>query len=439
MVRKVFILDGDGLQDAGSLLTELKTALSADEYRQIRTRLMGGKARVGAEGYRPSGGRYMYGYRAVRVGGRSGGMNQEPDPVTSPRLISILKAYVEGGSAHAARWAMAKKIPAPYGGENWNASQVFMLVKRVDAYATGENTVTVEGQPFTYKFKPIVPKDLYRAVVTRQKEHKVTPRAVMMTTGYATCAHCGDNVVAQKAASQPYYYLTCKTASRNGTGACLRIREDIVGPQIWDGVIQRLVAILEAEAPKPGKDTFGPRLKEAEAKALKNKEAMERLLELYEGGDIEKALLHTRMAKLKIVGNDIAHEIETLRRARKAHEAKSLDEHGANRRRRRRQKNRQDVLHGDSTHHLGLPVVVIDRRAKRRARRAREALQAVAPETAPPVDWSRIAARYSSLRGRAVTHRYVLLGPPLDQRTPYPQEGRVRRSLQRLSSQALRA
>lgn len=127
----------------------------------------------------------MYGYRAVRVGGRSGGMNQEPDPVTSPRLISILKAYVEGGSAHAARWAMAKKIPAPYGGENWNASQVYMLVKRVDAYATGENTVTVEGQPFTYKFKPIVPKDLYRAVVTRQKEHKVTPRAVMMTTGYA--------------------------------------------------------------------------------------------------------------------------------------------------------------------------------------------------------------------------------------------------------------
>lgn len=326
MARKVLILDSDGVQDAGSIVTEIKSALSAEEYRLIRARTMSGKARVGAAGYRPSGGRYMFGYRAVRVGGASGGMNQEPDPVTAPRLRSIMKAYAEGGAAHAARWAMEKKIPAPYGGKNWNASQVYLLVKRIDAYATGENTVTVDGQPYTYKFEPIVPKDLYRAVVTRQKESKVTPRAVMMTTGYATCAHCGDNVVAQKSVKQAYYYLTCKTASRDGRGACLRLREDILGPRIWDAVVLRLVSILEAEAPKAGKDTTGPRLKEAEVKALKNKQAMERLLELYEGGDIDKGLLHARMAKLKTLGREIDHEIETLKRAKRAQEAKRGDE-----------------------------------------------------------------------------------------------------------------
>lgn len=51
------------------------------------------------------------------------------------------------------------------------------------------------------------------------------------------------------------------------------------------------------------------------------------------------------------------------------------------------------------------------RRAKRRARTAREALHPRHAELDTPVDWNRIAARYRSMRGRAVKLGYVLIGP----------------------------
>jgi hypothetical protein len=59
------------------------------------------------------------------------------------------------------------------------------------------------------------------------------------------------------------------------------------------------------------------------------------------------------------------------------------------------------------------------RRAQRRERKAREALKPVSPrQPDTPVDWDRIQQRYLSMKGRAVTLRYVLFRPRVEAKTP---------------------
>lgn len=111
----VKVIDEDGVNDPATVMFDLKTTLSTEEYKLIRQRTMAGKARHLAEGKFAKGGKPPYGYRQVPLNGvdRKQGWTLQPDGDAAANLRRLLAWYVEGGVTHAARKATQAGMPTP--------------------------------------------------------------------------------------------------------------------------------------------------------------------------------------------------------------------------------------------------------------------------------------------------------------------------------------
>ena len=274
----VEVLDGDGINDPASVITEIKETLSGEEYRMIRRRTLDGKRRVLGEGRWAVGGRPPYGYKPVPGDGRDKRATLVPCEVDGPRFLQLMRWFCEGGLKFATRKAQAQGWPAPRGGATWHAPSVQHMVNHLEPYL-GEFTVTVDGQPFTLKYPPLLDSRTYAAIVRRRNETTISKRTAVLSTGFLDCA-CGVHMNGHRASPKGRFHISC----RNRCGA---IADDMFAPQLWTMVVLRLLQI-QAHGLKPKKNEAGE-LDAAKQALAKVQEKLTRLVKLYTDGNIDDA------------------------------------------------------------------------------------------------------------------------------------------------------
>lgn len=312
----VRILDQDGVNDPASVLTEIKETLSAEEYRAIRKRTMDGKARVLKEGAWATGGRVPYGYKRVFRNGKDkkDGTTLAPCEVDGPRFIALMREYVEGGAAHAARYAMLQGWLSPRGSKTWYPSTVQQLLRNISAYR-GSTTLSIDGQTFEVTFPALIDFELYAAIKRRMKEYTKTKRTTLLATGYCDCGECGGHVHGTRSSTREHFFVSCRAR-------CLRLREDNFAGALWMACIVRLVQIRahEKKSTKGGANAYKAELAEAKAKLNVVQEQIDRLVGLYAEAKMDRQALDTNSARLRDQKAVMQAEVGRLEAMKAEHE-----------------------------------------------------------------------------------------------------------------------
>lgn len=312
---RVKIVDNDGENDPASVMTEIKETLSGEEYRAIRKRTMDGKARTLANGAWATGGRVPYGYKRVFVNGRDRkqGTTLAPDAEDGPRLLAVMRQYVQEGAASASRYAIKQGWPSPRGSETWYPSTIQQLLNNLRAYR-GETTLSIDGTPYEVKYPALMDAKTYAAVEQRRRSRSKERRTTLLGTYYVDCGTCGGHVHGYRSSTREHYHATCRP------GRCVRMREDAFAAGLWELCVARLVQIAEAEKPGVGKDPSGSKIEAVRTRLSDAQARIERVVALYAEGTIDKAALNTQNEKLRDEKASIQAEIERLQRDRDARE-----------------------------------------------------------------------------------------------------------------------
>jgi DNA invertase Pin-like site-specific DNA recombinase len=318
-VNKVQIIDHSGINDPASVVTEIKQTLAGEEYADIRRKTMNGKARVLANGAYATGGPVPYGYKRVPINGVNNkqGTTLAIDPVNGDRFIQIMRWYVEGGLAHAARQATKAGWPGPKGGPEWFPSALQHTLNKIKVYL-GEATLTVQGTPYTVQYPALLDTKLYSAIVRRQKERTLKHRTTLLSTGYVDCM-CGHHVHGHRGAATDQMPMKIICGNLEG-GRCGSIPDTVFSKALWELVVARLIQIKEHERiASNGKDPYGPQLTAAKARLTKVQDSLERLVSLYAEGEIDKAALTKSNEKLRNEKAAAQVEVDRLESARAQH------------------------------------------------------------------------------------------------------------------------
>lgn len=322
----VKLIDEDGVNDPATVMFDLKLTLSTEEYKLIRLRTMGGKARRLAEGRFAKGGKPPYGYVQVPVNGvdRKQGWTLAPHADEAARLRQLLAWYVEGGATYAAGMATKAKYPTPmhrttkrknaakdWTSTRWSPVSVQHIARNVRSYL-GESTLLFDGKPHTIKFPPLIDLKTYAAVDRRKKERTLKRRATMLSTGLVDCS-CGEHVQARN--SHGIHYTRCPA----GCGA---IREATFSSVLWVAVMARHVQITESESASPAPVSTDA----AKAKLKETEDAVDRLLGLYLPGKIDEATFERQNTQLAEQRARAKAELARLEAEHEHAERKAADE-----------------------------------------------------------------------------------------------------------------
>lgn len=330
----VQVIDESGAQDPASLTFAIQMVLASEEYKQIRSRTMSGKARRLSEGKYARGGRPPYGYEAVYANGvdRRQSYTLVPHPEDAPRLQKILGWFIEGGVTYAARRATEEGFPTPMSSTSnrknkaadwsptrWSPVSVQHIVKNIRSYL-GEQTLIFDNQPHILKYEPIITHELYAEVERRKKERTLKRRAVMLTTGLAVC-RCGGNLHARK--SSVYHYANCK----DGKGECGSFRHDLLENYLWIATVARLVQILKNEGETKGNraGNYETRIHEIEAKIVGVNASIGKLVDMMLMG-LDREIFEARNRVLNDEKASLQSELARIKSEREAQARKEAQE-----------------------------------------------------------------------------------------------------------------
>ena len=311
----VKILDGEGVHDPRSALYGIKNVLSADEYATIRRRTLDGKARVLAAGGNSTGGRVAYGY--MRVKNPSGeGTTLAAHPVDADRFRQVMRWYLgdKGGSgvSYAARRASEEGWPSPRGSKIWWPTAVQQLADRARDFL-GESTRTVDGQTFVIKYPALITHETYARIVRRTKERTLKTRAVLLSTGLLDCS-CGAHV--QGATSSAGNRVKCgRRVEGSGTKrqSCGSEKEETLIAALWNATVLRLKMLEDAETGGGGGGAKLDReIAATRAAAAKVQTRLDKLVELYTDGSIDREAMTKQNEKLRGAKADAQAELERL-------------------------------------------------------------------------------------------------------------------------------
>lgn len=317
----VKIIDGEGINDPTSLVTEIKRSVSGDEYKGMRERTCAGKARVLDNGAWATGGRVPFGYKRVYINGRNkkSGTTLAACEVDGPRAKQLLAEwYVAGGAAHAARMAERAGWTAPRGGKSWYPSTIQQILKNLGAYL-GEKTLTIDGQRFVVKYPPLFDLKTYAAIARRLRERTLPRRTTLLGTGFVDCGVCGGHIHGWRSSTRRYFHIACR-------GRCTRMREDVFAAKLWELVVARLIQIAEQERRIGNKDGYGPQIDAAKDKLKAVQERIERLVEAFAEGSVDKTALTKVHERLKVEKLAIQAEVDRLVREREVKAQKVIGE-----------------------------------------------------------------------------------------------------------------
>jgi DNA invertase Pin-like site-specific DNA recombinase len=306
----VKIIDKDGINEPGSIITDIKQSISADQFANIRSNTMAGKARVLGNGAWATGGRVPYGYQRTFINGRDKkqGTTLAPHHVDGPRFRTLMRRFVEGGQSHAARFAQAEGWPAPRGGTIWYPSTVEQILKNIRAYL-GETTLTINGQPFDITYPELIDARTFAAIERRKKERTLKQRTTLLGTGFVDCA-CGRHIHGHRSGKAGPYYTVCR-------GRCGTMREALFAAKLWEMAVARVVQIKEhEEIINGGEDAYGPQLDTARAQLARIQEQIARVVGLFAEGTIDKAALTTANETLRAQKVTLQADVDRLHRER---------------------------------------------------------------------------------------------------------------------------
>lgn len=307
----VKIVDKEGINEPGSIITDIKQSISADQFANIRSNTMAGKARVLGNGAWATGGRVPYGYQRVSINGRDKkqGTTLAPHDVDAPRFRTLMKRFVQGGQSHAARLAQIEGWPAPRGGVIWYPSTVEQILKNIRAYL-GETTLTINGQPFDITYPALIDARTFAAIERRKKERTLKQRTTLLGTGFVDCA-CGRHIHGHRSGKAGPYYTVCR-------GRCGTMREDQFSAKLWEVSVARVVQIQERQQiVNDGKDSHVPKLDAARANLANVQEQLDRIVGLYGDQTMDRAALMANSERLRAHKATLQCEVERLDRERR--------------------------------------------------------------------------------------------------------------------------
>jgi DNA invertase Pin-like site-specific DNA recombinase len=328
---RVTMLDEEGPCEPASLTFQLKMVLANEELRAIRARTMAGKARRLSAGKFAKGGKAPFGYRQVPANGdRKHGFDLVADPDEAPRLKAIFGWFVAGGVTEAARKATEAAYPTPmattdnrkgkakdWSPTRWSPVSVQHLVRRARSYL-GEMTYEFADETHTIKCEPLIDLKMFAAIEARRKVKTLKRRATFLSTGFVVCT-CGAPVHERNSHDKHY--------SRCSGDRCGSLHQPVFETMLWHAVVSRLMQIAAHQrTANGGADPYGPELQAARGALAAVQERIGRLLDLFEGGDLDKTTYRKRVEPLNNLKASAQAEVERVEREKDAHEQKRVTE-----------------------------------------------------------------------------------------------------------------
>jgi DNA invertase Pin-like site-specific DNA recombinase len=329
---RVQVIDEEGINDPATVLFDIKTTLSTEQYRLIRSSTMAGKARRLGEGKFAKGGKPPYGYVQVAINGvdRKAGWTLAPHPEDSKHLVQILRWYVEAGPTEAARRATKDSIPTPMatttGRKNkaddwsptrWSPVSVQHIARNVRVYL-GEQTLVFDGQPHQLQYPALIDHKLYAAVEQRKKTKTLKRRATVLTTGFVMCK-CGEPLHAHN--SHDKHHMRCGNQ-------CGSMPEAQFSAHLWSMVECRLVQIRQHERKGASVDNYSIAIKTAKSKVSEVQDKISKLLDVYMDGSLDKETWQKKNEALTAQKAQLQGEVHRLEAERDTQAKKRAGENG---------------------------------------------------------------------------------------------------------------
>jgi DNA invertase Pin-like site-specific DNA recombinase len=322
----VQVLDEDGPMEPSSLTFNLKSMLAAEEYKLIRSRTMGGKARRFREGAFCKGGKPPYGYK--QVGEHKTGYRLEPHPDDSRNLLRLLGWYIKGGFTSAARDATQAKIPNPmtdsinrknkakgWTPTQWSPVSVMHIIRNVRAYL-GETEYIFDGVPYKLTYPPLIDSTLYSKVEARRKERTLKHRATLLSTGFVDCT-CGEHIHGK--ATHTYHLAKCPA----GHGS---MRREQFESYLWITTVCRLIQIRQHEGVSSSSKNYEGEIKKARRSIDEVNVSISKLLDLYLIDSVDKEELTNRSEVLKQEKAQAQAELDRIVREKEAQASRVSNE-----------------------------------------------------------------------------------------------------------------
>jgi site-specific DNA recombinase len=300
----------DTANPAGRMLVQLLGSFAEFERASLLDRIGAGMERKASRG-EWCGGTPPYGYLKPR-----GTTVLQPDPATTPVVVSIFRRYVEtrDGGRQLAAWLDGQGHRTRTGGR-WSTTSVLGLLRN-RAYI-GE--VSFRGVWGPGAHEPIVERDLFDAaqVILDARAgdaalRRTNPSDYLLSTLPFVCDRCGHPMVGASARGRGgvrYAYYTCTTRVKQGPAACDQPR--LSKDELEEAILAQMTevyadtglvgAALEAAA-AAGRTT------QAEAEQARDRltrEAAElrrklgRYFAAFEAGELDAPLVQARLAELQ--------------------------------------------------------------------------------------------------------------------------------------------
>lgn len=326
---KINILDETGISAPDTINFAIKSLLSKEEYKLIRSRTIAGKERCLKEGFFAKGGKAPFGYSYVSTSTetRRGKYKLIANDEEKQSLIRIYNWVIQGGYTYAARMATVNRLPTPMATTKrkgaakdwtpfrWNPVTVFNLVERARNYL-GNITYTFQGEQYTIEAPPLIDLPMYLALQRKKKERKLkSNKQLFLSTGYVNCS-CGAHVHTLNYGSG--HFTGCKQCRKH-------IKANAFNRYLWQAVSYRLLRILTVEKQlhtngngwNAKLDITQSRLDEVNARIAK-------LTDIYLNEGLDKDIFRAKNEELNLAKHSLLNDLDNIKSAKEDYERKRV-------------------------------------------------------------------------------------------------------------------
>ena len=327
-VRVEYVIEQYDDTPEGILRKNIRATIAEYERQKIAERTKRAKRRKAKEGHVVAAARIPYGYRLAEVDGKKALEPHEP----GARVIRLIFDWYTGNSGEPKSTRAIAKSLEDMGIPTWGDLHPGKTVKKKARNVWSNSSVQVILKNPVYvgdwhyadipmSVPPIVSRDTWEAAQEYRKKNRINAmrnrKYDYLLAGRAKCRKCGASMRGitsmhgseRKKRTRYHYYLCYSRQDKNYRRECdvTRFRVDWVDPVVWDKVREWLddpfrLECSWAEYQKNQEKELAPireRVKVIDELLAENRGKLERLIDLYLTGDVDKDLLVGRKRRIE--------------------------------------------------------------------------------------------------------------------------------------------